>query len=143
MTYEIGYAIPGAAFRVGRYRMLRPGLARYEPWWTDPGRAIALPERRYPLDLRSNFTVAMEERIALPAGWRAVSMPRSRRSSHRNGSWSIAAGLGPGQVIYRRQATLADPYVRTADYRAFRQSMLDYLDARQGWIVLQTDLNVN
>jgi transglutaminase-like putative cysteine protease len=138
MVYRIGYAIPGAAFAVGDYRMLRPGLARYEPWWIDPSHVIMLDQRTFPIDLGSNFSVSLEERIALPPGWTVASMPRNVKGKYRTGSWSVSASAGKGAVTFERQITVNDPLIPAGEYAAYRKAMIEYLDARQGWIVLRT-----
>jgi hypothetical protein len=139
MLLTIRYQIPGAVVRVGRYRMLRPGLALYDPWWADPSRAVELPQRQYPLDLRHTSRVVMNERIELPPGWRTVSLPPNAKGKFKQGSWRITAGLDNGALAYTREILVRDPAVPARDYQRLRQSLMDYLDARQGWAVLQVD----
>lgn len=139
MVYRIDYAIPGAAFAVGAYRMLKPGLAGYEPWWIDPGHAIESKKRMYPVDLGSNFSVTMDERIALPPGWTVASSPRNGRGKYRTGDWSVSAAAAKGSVTYSRRLTVNDPLIPADEYAKYRNAMLDYMGARQGWIVLRTE----
>lgn len=137
MVCRISYVVPAAAFAVGALRMLKPGLARYEPWWTDPAPAIELEERRYPVDLGSTFSVTMEERIALPAGWSAASLPPAGRGRFKGGSWACSADLAAGAISYARRLTVDDPLVPADRYRSYRTAMLSYLAARDGWIILK------
>jgi hypothetical protein len=137
MVIRISYQVPAAAFAVGALRMLRPGLAGYEPWWTDPAHAIELESRRYPVDLGSTFSVVMEDRIALPDGWSAVSLPPAGKGKFRGGGWSCAAEVDGGAVRCIRRLTVDDPLVPADRYRSYRAAMLSYLAARDGWIILK------
>lgn len=137
MAMRISYQVPAAAFAVGALRMLRPGLAGYEPWWTDPAPTIELESRRYPVGLGSTFCVTMEERIALPEGWRDVSLPPGGKGRFRGGSWSTTTTVDGGTVSCVRRLTVDNPTVAAGQYPAYRREMLAYLAARNGWIVLQ------
>ncbi|GEM_PF-2265317 len=137
MVCRIEYAVPGAAFSAGPYRILKPGLARYEPWWIDPSRTAESAHRTHAVDLGANFSAVLRERIELPAGWAAVSQPPRRKGSYRTGSWSAEAAVGRGAVAYSRRLTADNPHIAAGDYPSYRRSMLGYLDARDGWFVLQ------